>query len=365
MNNNLRGTLSNENLVDAEHVKCTGCGANMVFNPERKALYCEHCGNVYEFANGNTASENDLLAGFSADNNWSESEVNVFSCENCGTKVVLNKSEVATVCPFCGTHHVKESSDLAGVKPHGLIPFDFSTEKAIELSKNWARKKFYAPRKFKKNLNSDNVKGVYTPCFTFDSHTVSYYEGRVGVRHTRVVGSGKNRRTETYIVWRRISGVYTYSFDDVLVTAGSKFNQQNLDKVAPFNTNNSAQYDQKYMLGFMAYHYDYDLTSCWGEAKNRIDGVIRNNILSGHRHDVVDYLNVSTNHERVTFKYVMLPVYVGAFNYKSKLYNFFINGSTGKVTGKTPKSFIKILLTVLFGVAMAGILCFLFYYLLN
>jgi hypothetical protein len=82
-------------------------------------------------------------------------------------------------------------------------------------------------------------------------------------------------------------------------------------------------------------------------------------ILDQYAHDRVAYLNVSTTHENLTYKYVMLPVYVGNFNYKQKLFNFFVNGSTGRVNGKTPKSALKIALTVLFIVAIvAGIVLF-------
>jgi hypothetical protein len=49
----------------------------------------------------------------------------------------------------------------------------------------------------------------------------------------------------------------------------------------------------------------------------------------------------------------MLPVYIGNFKYKSKLYNFYVNGSTGKVHGKTPKSFWKIFSVVLVSIAVA------------
>ena len=111
----------------------------------------------------------------------------------------------------------------------------------------------------------------------------------------------------------------------------------------------------------MAYHYDTSIEDCWGSAKGVMDGRIRRGILSRYVYDKVAYLNVSTSHQDVTYKYVMLPVYVGNFNYKKKLYNFYVNGSTGKVKGKTPKSLWKILLTVALclGVALSIVYLFL------
>ncbi len=90
-----------------------------------------------------------------------------------------------------------------------------------------------------------------------------------------------------------------------------------------------------------------------------MDKSIRSSILGKYSYDRVDYLNVSTSHERVTYKYGMIPVYVGNFTFKQKLFNFFVNGNTGKTWGKYPKSFWKILLVVLLGVAAAAGLVYL------
>ena len=338
--------------AETESVKCEGCGSNMVFDPESQTLRCPHCGNKKSFGSNKIAEENDLRQGLFNSPQWTAEEAVVFSCDNCGAKVVLKQGETAGVCPFCGTSHVRKTEELAGIKPHGLIPFSIVEDKAVELGKTWAKRRFFAPRKFKKNIKTDNVKGVYAPCFTFDSKTISYYEGRIGKTHTRTVGSGKNRRTETYVVWRNISGTFRYDYDDLLVTAGSKFGQRELDKVSPFDTNNGKVYEEEYLLGFMAYHYDNELSDCWENAKKIIDKDLRAEILSQYSHDRVAYLNVSTTHENVTYKYVMLPVYVGNYQFNKKNYNFFVNGSTGKVFGKTPVSPLKVALTVLLGVAL-------------
>ena len=332
----------------------------MLFDADLQTLYCPHCGSKKNLAEHKTAAEQDIMAGLSADAVWKAEETVVFRCDNCGAKVVLNKDETAKNCPFCGTAHVQKTDELAGLKPNAVLPFAFGKDKSLEFAKTWAKKRFFAPRKFKKNLNADNVNGVYVPCFTFDSNTYSTYRGRIGITHTKTVGSGKNQRTVTYTEWKDISGEYAFNFDDVMIAAGDKCGQNELDKVSPFDTNNGKEYDEQYLLGFMAYHYDHDLSDCWGSAKKKMDAEIRRGILSRYVYDKVDYLNVSTSHEKVTYKYVMIPVYVGNFTFKEKLFNFFVNGTTGKTTGKYPKSGLKItLLAILGGILLAVLLYFL------
>lgn len=337
--------------ANTEISKCDSCGANMIFDPDAQKLYCPHCGSEKAITDMGTAREISLTHGlFEDDNDYDEDSV-VFKCSNCGASVVVGDGKTATVCPFCGTAQVRKTDDLPGLKPNGLIPFDFGVEKGIEFSKAWAKRRFFAPIKFKRNLSSENVHGVYIPCFTFDSFTSSHYEGKIGITHTYTTGSGKNVHTHTYTEWKHISGNYDDRFDDLLVAAGTKFGQRQLDKITPYDTNASRKYEKKYMLGFMAYKYDYTLSDCWGFAKTRMDAAIKKAILSKYIYDELAYLNVSTTHDGVTYKYVMLPVYVGNFNYNKKLYNFYVNGMTGKVWGKTPKSPLKIAVAVVLGVA--------------
>lgn len=355
---------ASEKQVETEIVKCDACGANMQFHPDTQTLYCEHCGTHKTIENVTGAEEQDILRAFSeCDGAENLDNAVLFLCDNCGAKVALVRGETAKCCPFCGTAHVTELDELAGIKPNAVIPFAFGKEKAVEIVTKWAKKRAYAPGKFKKNLKGDNVNGVYTPSFTFDSATSSSYVGRIGKRHTRVVGTGKNKRTQTYTVWRNISGYYNFNFNDILISSGSKISQSQLDKIGPYNTEGSVKYEEEYLLGFMSYRYEEGIEDCWGKAKGVMDRALRKKILSQYSYDVVDYLNVSTTHSNVTYKYVMLPVYVGNFNYGKKLYNYFVNGSTGKIKGKAPVSALKIILTVLAGIALIVGLYFLTQYL--
>ena len=341
--------------------KCDGCGANMVFDPETQTLKCFHCGSVKDFEKSDNVVEMDVLKAFGQGETWKDGGL-VYRCENCGAVVVMASEQTATLCPYCETSHVVKSQESAGLKPSAVYPFAITQKSALDFSKKWVKSKLFAPTKFKKNLIEENVRGVYQPSFTFDSQTRSQYYGRIGKRHTRTVGSGKNRRTETYIVWQRISGTYDQFFNDVLISGDSDYSQATLNKISPFNYSSIKVYGDEYLTGFMAKRSNKTVESCWGDAKTVIDGLLRKNILSQYFYDVVDYLNVSTTHDDVTYKYVMLPVYLINYKYKSKLYSVHVNGNTGKVAGKLPISPLKVILAVVLGIAVVGLLGFLYYY---
>ena len=79
----------------------------------------------------------------------------------------------------------------------------------------------------------------------------------------------------------------------------------------------------------------------------------------------MDYLNVDTAFGKVTYKYMLLPVYIGHSKYNGKLYNFYVNGQNGNVAGKSPVSPVKVLFTVLIGLAALAGIGVLLYFLLR
>lgn len=337
--------------VDTYSAKCKSCGAVMVFDPETQSLKCPHCGSTDNVEKDFTVIENDIRKGFEEAEKWNPNEQATYKCCNCGAVVITSVEEETSICPFCQTTHIVKDGSFSSIRPHMVIPFQFTAQTASEYFKKWAKKRIFAPRKFKKEINVDQVKGVYEPCFTFDSSTFSTYYGRVGNKRTRTVGTGKNRRTEVYIVYRNVGGEFDRFFNDVLVATNDNFNQAELSRLSPFRTDMACVYENKFLSGFMADGYKKNLGESWEDAKVDIESQIRNMIISRLNCDVVDFLRVTTTHEKVTFKYLLLPVYSTLFRYKKRNYNVKINGSTGKVKGATPKSPLKIAIASVLGAA--------------
>lgn len=348
------------NEKDTFTAKCENCGANMTFNPETQELYCSYCGSSKDFAKSKEVSEIAISEALGVTNIWEEENV-AYKCENCGAVVVMPSTQVATLCPYCSTSHVVKSVDTCGLKPNAIYPFTIGANDAENYAKQWAKRRFFAPNKFKKELNAEKFHGVYEPAFTYDSRTYSTYDGVLGIRKTRTVGSGKNRRTYTYVDYYSISGTYSYNFDDVTITASDSNSQTLLNKLLPYDIQNIHAYDKTFLSGFMAHKTEKTVNEGWNEAKQTIDDKLRSLILSNYHYNVVKYLNVNTIHENVTYKYVLLPIYVVSFPYKKKSYPIYVNGNTGKVSGKTPVSPWKVGIVSVLGAALLALIIWLFY----
>lgn len=343
------------------YIKCEGCGSNMTFDPQTQSLKCEHCGRIENFEKCANVLEIELENAVEESAKWDD-EVSVYRCDNCGASFSVDASQISVFCPYCSTSHVVKEENLSGIKPNVVYPFALTKQTAVLASRKWAKRRVFAPRKFKKNLVEDNLHGIYQPCFTFDSDTQTYYDGVLGERRTRTVRNSKGEtHTETYIHWKHVSGYIDRFFDDVTVSCG-KMSQGELDKLMPFNKQTACVYKKEFLSGYAASHYTRDIKICWTDAKKMIDGSLRQTILKKHNCDVVRYLNLNTRHLGVTYKYVLFPIYRLNYRFKNKDYPIMINGNNGKVTGKTPVSPLRVGIVTVFVIAFIIALIWAFAY---
>jgi len=353
-------TFAEEEATDT--AKCPNCGGRVIYSPADRAMKCEYCGNLTPLnmdKYGEELSFYDLLQA--QNNTWSD-ETHVFRCENCGAKTVISRKDISKKCPFCGTTNVVQTEELCGLKPNAVLPFTIEKKQACTAAIKWAKKRLFAPRKFKKDLQPEEVSGNYSPAFTFDSFTTTTYRGRLGRHRTKTVRVNGKMVTKTYTEWFPISGTYTATFDDVLVQASDSVRQKDVDKLSPFDTGNSQQYASEFLQGFTASQYSRDGQTCWNDARAAMENQVRYAILAKYHYDTIAYFNMDMRCSDITYKYVLLPVYVGHYSFRKKLYNFFVNGRSGRVTGKAPVSPLRVAIAVLLGLAVVVGVALLCYY---
>lgn len=340
---------------DAEAFKCAGCGANMRYEPSAQKLVCDHCGSEVDIAADTNVTERDFSE--LEEHRWAEAGLKTVRCDNCGATETVKGDEIATVCPFCSSPLVLEEHCFDGVKPDSLIPFSLDRQKGLEACKKWLKKRFFAPSKFKKNINVTTIRGVYYPVWTFDSTTDTVYAGRLGKTYTTTRRDSKgNTHTEVKVRYFNVSGTRRNYFDDVTVNGGAFVSDKNLSKLQPFPQNRYVVYSSEFLAGFFANNYTVDPYTAFKTAEDRMRETIRRQIIASYNADVVDYLNMSMNHVGKSFKYMLMPVYITATKYRDKLYNQYVNGCTGKITGSAPVSPLKVSVVSLLGAAViAGV----------
>lgn len=335
--------------ADAKGYKCPGCGAIMEFDPSKQALVCGHCGTVSRLNLDEEVRERSFEELFDS-KPW-QGEIKVIQCQNCGAREVLKSNEISTSCPFCGSPSVLEINELAGIKPNTAIPFKMDEGTARQKCLKWIKSRFFSPSQFKKDVKIHNLNGCYCPVWTFDCDTTITYSGRLGKHYTETYIVNGKTMTRTKVRYFNVSGTLNKIYDDIYVRGSDAVNEKYLQKIQPFDMGDYVKYDDRLLAGFSANHYTVEPLEAWGQAEARIKQTIQPEIVARHNADEVQYLNINLTHNSRSFKYLLLPVYISAVNYKNKLYNQYVNGVNGNVGGAVPKSPLKIALTALLGAA--------------
>ncbi|GAA4257805.1 hypothetical protein [Dactylosporangium darangshiense] len=63
-----------------------------------------------------------------------------------------------------------------------------------------------------------------------------------------------------------------------------------------------------------------------------------------------------TQYNDVTFKLMLLPVWIACYLYAGKTYNIQVNGITGEVAGERPYSALKIAMAILAALAVIAVI---------
>ncbi|WP_373354355.1 TFIIB-type zinc finger domain-containing protein [Pseudoroseicyclus sp. CXY001] len=344
---------------------CNECGANMRFEPGTGRLICDHCGNVAELEGGvddaaEALKENDFEAALSAGVPAAEmEEVRVTPCPNCGARIEFTGADHATECPFCATPVVADTGTQRQIKPAGVLPFVLSESEARAAMTKWLGRLWFAPNGLKDYARKGRkLSGLYTPYWTYDADTKSKYVGMRGVYYyvtKTVMRDGKptqvrERRTR----WTPKSGRVARWFDDVLVLASHSLPKRYTDALEPWDLTKLAPYRPDFLAGFTAEGYQVELDKGYEEARQIMDRQILRDVRADIGGDEQRVMNVSTQVSDVTYKHILLPVWMAAYKFKGKSYRFVVNGQSGEVQGERPYSAIKIAIAVILGLIVAG-----------
>ena len=348
-------TIMNERTEDVTNKKCPNCGATVVFDPGTGGMLCEFCGYQTSLPTpeaGTSICELDFeSATQTASFEWGAEKKSVV-CKQCGAETIYDALETAAVCPFCGSTSVMPANTENSMAPGAVVPFAYTKEKAGQNFTKWIGGKLFTPTKAKQSAKPESFQGVYLPYWTYDAQTTSQFSGHAGF--DRRVKRGDTYVTET--TWHHVSGVYQEFIDDETVLASKKSSNSLVKTCEPFDFTKLVPYSPQVVAGFIAERYSIGLKEGWGIAqesiKRRLNSNIHNYIRRNWHCDRVDSVHFSTLYSNITYKYLLVPVWLSSFKYNDKVYNFVVNGQTGKVGGKAPISALRVFIAIMIVLAI-------------
>ena len=355
-----------EKNTEVKTFACENCGADLQYNPGSTELKCQYCGTTNQIPESKEVIEeldyNQYLTDIAKEE--PSLEINLVKCDNCGATSSLEPNIQSATCPYCATPLIVSNAQVESIiKPKALLPFKLNRDEAREQFSKWIKGLWFAPNALKKaKLLLEKFKGIYLPFWTYDSKTASNYVGQRGeyyyVNESYTTTENGKSVTKTRQVrktrWYTVSGHVRNNFDDVLIPASHSLPEKYVRKLEPWDLPNLKPFEESFLSGFISEKYQRNLKEGFDEAKLVMDETIRYSIRRDIGGDEQRIINVNTQYYDITFKHILLPVYVATYNFKEKLYQFIVNARTGEVQGERPWSWVKITLASLAALAVIG-----------
>jgi len=347
---------------------CERCGADLTFSIGDQSLKCPYCGFVKHLTPPTgTVSEQDFektlqrIASKRTEVAPTQADLSQVTCASCGGTVQFAGTLTSQDCPYCGAplqrEHVHQAT--GGIRVDGVLAFRITRDTAQGNLKKWVQSRWFAPNEFKKRGVHGRFSGVYLPYWTYDTMTATRYTGERGVYYYVTVGSGKNKRRVRRTRWYPASGSFQRFFDDVLVVGGTGLPTKRLDDLEPWPLKECTPFNREVLAGFMARTYDVSLKEGFVEAKQRIDEALEVEVRRRIGGDTQRIHSIDTAYHAITYKHLLLPVWMMGYRFGKKTYQIVVNAATGEVQGDRPWSWIKITLAALVAAAVIGTIAWL------
>lgn len=346
---------------------CNDCGAELLFAPGTQQLTCPYCGGANAPPEAvEVVREQDYRAKLrELEDSPADAdlvEVKEVTCGGCGATTTVRAEVQADSCPFCDTPFVAEPHSEHIIKPHALLPFAITAKEGGTAFSSWVSSRWFAPNKLKEYARrTEKLNGVYLAHWTYDTRSFTSYTGQRGdhywdtERYTDSEGKRQTRRVRK-TRWHRASGDVHNQFDDLLVVGSDSLPPTFTQKLEPWDLESLVPFAEEYLSGFRSEHYSVGLSDGFVQAQEQAMPEIRQTICRDIGGDEQRIHHTATDWTHVSFKHILLPVWVSAYQYQDKVYRVVINARTGEVQGERPYSVVKITLVVLLAIAIiAGI----------
>ncbi|MFD2587881.1 DNA helicase PriA [Croceitalea marina] len=346
---------------------CINCGAELKYQPGTKNVSCDYCGHKEEISLDENGFEELELYPYLKEMGAQKhsEEISMLHCKNCGANQHVEENYKSLHCVYCSMPLILEDAYKEDwILPGAVLPFQINQKKSFQIFKKWVNSLWFAPNNLKKAaLDPQFTKGLYLPYWTFDAQLKASYSGQRGEYYyqTKRVRNAQGKTVTKRVRktrWYPASGNIAGFVDDTLVEASKQKKGRIPNKIARWNLKLLQPFSSSFLRGFVTEKYTIPLKqghlSAKGEAQRIAERWCRQDI--GGDTQRVTSMNMKLSQE--TFKHILLPVYISAYRFNGKEYNFFINGENGTISGTRPYSFWKIFFAVIFGLIAIGLLIF-------
>jgi len=252
-------------------------------------------------------------------------------------------------CPYCDSPNVVDRPATYN-RPDPLFALRIlvSSDSARERLRQWIKGKRMGPKGLRKRAQ-ENGRAVYLPTYLYSATAHSRFRAEIREDYKR----GKERKRE----YRVLTGKHAAYLGDILVTASRGVPNHEVERIEPFYTDNLLRYSPKVISGWTSEEPSMTREECLAlareESGDRVRGLLESFMPGdGHRN-----LRFETDLAEESLDLTLVPVWVFSVQYDENKppFRVLVNGQTGKVYGKVPISWRKVLLLALSVACATGV----------
>ena len=334
--------------------KCPKCAATTAYSIADGSLVCTHCSYreaVPRLPAGARAAEFEFTVEVvdRAARGWNVERKEI-ACQNCGAHTVVPPDALTSTCPFCASNRVVQRQAPQDVlRPRYLLPFTLANDDVRRIAHDWLGSSWMTPRELRRAAVYAQFTAIYLPAWTFSTTTRGDWTAEVGYE-TKKNSGGRA------ITWKRRSGSVRLNFDDHLVSGAAQVSPTLLAQVWRFDLHPLAPYDPAYLAGLQAQAYDVTLDAAWESARAAMreaagEAGRKQALEPTHAARLRNYA-VTVDFADETWRYILLPFHLAAYQHRGRSYQIVINGQSGSIAGQRPPDWTRVgLVAVLLSIA--------------
>lgn len=254
----------------------------------------------------------------------------IYICPKCHAKMVYEKP--ISNCPYCTSPLTTLDVAFDPQHPDYILPFVLSKVDAKKKLHEFYRQHIFLPSQFKFKNHIEQIQGIYAPFWLYDAKIQAQLTFNGTKDFTSIHGDYIITTHDHYLLKRHGE----LPFLKIPADGSSQLNDAYMQQIEPYDYQSLQPFDPSLLPSYVAHPYDEQSDQELKKIQTRMEKTIRQHI----EQKLVDFKQVELVKEQYSLTqkhvyYALLPIYILTTNYQGKLYQFIVNGQTGKFVGDT------------------------------
>lgn len=271
-----------------------------------------------------------ILCGVSLPKNKLKPEL----CQQCASGDSI-KLDAESQLPFIAFTEAAYNTDIGqgeGFTNDSIdqprVPFLITCDQAIKVFKSWQKHQDFSSAQFKSSTIDGKPTAHYLACYLFNADASAQYEGQEGYKPRSIKGT-----SDRHYRWTEAKGNVIRQFIKILVTSSKRVGQGVLEELAPWPLSLRST-EHRACDSIVKESIDTRGFSAYNSVKAVIKRVLTADALNQMKGNAKKIDSMMIERKAISFQTLHLPVWVVDYTIDNQKHSAFINGATGKITGK-------------------------------